>query len=76
MARLAVVACTFLLLSLYAAAALARQPDIREAQQRTEAAAPKSDAGTAHYSCRLDPNQPPKGRRKKVSLICTPLTNQ
>jgi len=75
MARLAVIACTFVL-SLTAAAALAREPDSRQAQQGAEAAAPKTDAGTMMYSCRLNPKQPPQERRKKVSLVCEPLVSQ
>jgi hypothetical protein len=75
MGRLAVIACTFVL-SLSAAAALAREPDSRQAQQRAEAAAPKSDAGTTMYSCRLNPKQPRQERRKKVSLICEPPVRQ
>ena len=75
MARLAVIACTFVL-SLNAAAALAREPHGRQAQQHAEAAAPKTDAGTMMYSCRLNPKQPPQERRKKVSLICELLVRQ
>jgi len=76
MGRLAVIASTMLLVLSLNAAALAGQPEKRQAQQRTERTAPTTDTGTMQYSCRLNPDQPPKERRKKVSLICEPLVSQ
>ena len=74
MARLHVIAAIIGVVICFNAAA-ARQPQNRQAQQQMENVVPPSGARSL-YSCRLNPNQPGKERRKKVSLICEPVMSQ
>jgi len=76
MGRLGVIASTILLmLPVSSSAGLAGQSAGKIVEQRIDAATPKSDTGVL-YSCRPNPKQPPTERRKKVSLICTPVLTQ
>jgi hypothetical protein len=76
MARVGLIVCTIVLLSASGSDAAGRQAQGNNPpQQPSTAWAPSAPTGT-QYSCRLNPNQPPRERRKKVSLICTPVLPQ
>jgi hypothetical protein len=76
MVRFPAIAATIALLTFFnAATGTARQPQSRQAEQHIESAVSQSETRSL-YSCRLNPNQSAKERRKKVSLICEPVVNQ